>query len=468
MKWRWMTAMVLGLLSASRLGMATELRETFSCPPTEARPHTFWYWMSGNISREGLTADLEAMKRAGIGGAVIFNIGGHGTAGPVKVLSPQWRELMGHAIREAGRLGIEINLNNSMCGWSSSGGPWITPDLAMQKLTWSQTAVRGATIFDAVLAQPPAKLGYYRDVAVLAFPTPPDEQRPDPVPVITASDPRFNPARLLADQSATVGGGNWDGPQATPASAALLAAVPKGQTCFVQMEYPQPFAARSLHLAFDGPGSKGTLQASEDGTHWRPVQSFAPRNRASVDLAFAAAPVRYWRVVFAAEGSIRLTELQLSARCRISQWTGKAMFDAYGLDKPAFTDPAQAAPESGLIYRERIVDLTDRLEASGRLVWDVPPGHWTILRFGFTPTGSRTNPSPEGYNGLECDKFNAAALDVHFKHSLQPWFEDRELNPLIQYVHVDSYERGRRTGRPGCPRSSSGDGGTTCGPTCRC
>ena len=150
----------LFLLAAPLLAEVTaglEERE-FMTPPPSARPHVYWYWMNGNISREGLTADLEAMKRAGIGGAGIFNIGGHGGSGPVKVLSPEWRELMRHAIREAGRLGIEINLNNSMSGWSSSGGPWITPELAMQKLTWSETPVSGAAKFDSVLTHPPTLL----------------------------------------------------------------------------------------------------------------------------------------------------------------------------------------------------------------------------------------------------------------------------------------------------------------------
>jgi hypothetical protein len=194
----WITA---GLLTFSTAWAADQnassisLAEAFRLPPASARPHCFWYWMGGYISREGLTADLEAMKRGGLGGAMIFNIAGHGPEGPVPVFSPQWRELMRHAIREAGRLGLEINMNNSMQGWSSSGGPWITPELAMQKLTWSETRVHGGATFEGVLPQPPTKLDYYRDVAVLAFCTPPIERMPDPVPTITASDREFNPAR---------------------------------------------------------------------------------------------------------------------------------------------------------------------------------------------------------------------------------------------------------------------------------
>lgn len=433
-----------GLLAASGVhGAPSRLEKSFVTPPPAAKPHVYWYWMNGNISREGLTADLEAMKRAGIGGAGIFNIGGHGGRGPINVLSPEWRELMRHAIREAGRLGIEINLNNSMSGWSSSGGPWITPDLAMQKITWSETPVSGGIKFDAVLSQPPALQNYYRDVAVIVFPTPGAERAPDPIPTFTSSDPKFDPTPLKSGKSPVPVGGNWDGPSATPAQEVTLEPSAAGQDCFVQMEYAQPFAPNSMRLAFAGGGVKGTLQASEDGRQWKPVTTFVPRGNAPVDLALAAAPARYWRVVLVTTSTIRLTELQLSARYRIAEWTGKAMFDPYGLDKPSFTSPSTAIPEACVIHHDQIIDLTGKMDASGRLVWDVPPGQWTILRFGRALTGSQNAPSDEpGGLGLECDKLNAAALDVHFKNSLQPWFDDKELNPLIQYVHVDSYERG--------------------------
>jgi len=436
----WITA---GLLTfgpawaADQNASSLDLAEAFRLPPASARPHCFWYWMGGYISREGLTADLEAMQRGGLGGAMIFNIAGHGPEGPVPVFSPQWRELMRHAIREAGRLGLEIDLNNSMQGWSSSGGPWITPELAMQKLTWSETRVQGGATFDGVLPQPPTKLDTYRDVAVLALRTPPIERMPDPVPTITASDPAFHPQPLLAAQLGPPDGSPWRDPKIKPAPAAALAAVAKGQTRFVQLSYAQPFAPRSFHLAFAGSGVRGKLETSEDETQWRLVRSFGPRGPAPVDFSFNAAPARHWRVVFSETESVRIAELLLSARCRIDGWSAKAMFDMYALDNPPFTDEADAAPTDAVIHRAQIVDLSAQMDAAGRLRWEAPAGEWTILRFGYTPTGSLAHAGE-----LECDKFNSAALDVHFQNSLQPWFDDPELNRCIQYVHVDSYEKG--------------------------
>ena len=446
LKRQWMhLATVLCLLAASRIAFASALEDLFVQPPASAKPHVYWYWMCGNISREGITADLEAMHRAGIGGAAIFNIGGHGRREAdrrVRVMSSEWRDLMRHAIREAGRLGIEINLNNSMAGWSSSGGPWITPELAMQIVTWSEVPVHGGTQFDAVLPQPPTRLDYYREIAVLAFPTPAAELTPRPLPVVTASSPGFDIRPLQAQHLSAIGR-NWDSEDKDfPEAVALSAA--EGHEPFVQFAYAEPFSARWLHIAFaQNGGGEGKLEASNDGAHWRTIQSFAHRNLAPVDLALAVPPARFWRVKFPAGKKLMLTGLQLNTGYLLTEWTGKAKFDSIGLNTPSFTAPDNVAPESCVICRDQIIDLTGKLDRAGHLSWDVPTGDWTILRIGYTPTGAKVGPAEEhAGQGLECDKCNPAALDVHFKNSLQPWFDDPELNPLIQYVHIDSYERG--------------------------
>ncbi len=127
--------------------------------------------MNGNVTREGITADLEAMKRVGIGGAQIFNADCGIPAGPVKFMSPEWLELVKHAAQEAQRLGLELCMHNC-AGWSSSGGPWNTPEHGMQDLTSSERRVTGPKHFSEVLPAPPAKLDAYRDIVVLAFPAP--------------------------------------------------------------------------------------------------------------------------------------------------------------------------------------------------------------------------------------------------------------------------------------------------------
>jgi hypothetical protein len=148
-----------------------DLAAGFASPPASARPHTWWHWMNGNVTKEGITADLEGMARVGIGGAQIFNVLEGIPDGPVPYLSPQSLDMFRHAAAEAERLGIELCFHNC-AGWSCSGGPWIKPDKAMQTVVTSETHVKGPKHFEAVLPQPKANLDYYRDIAVIAFPTP--------------------------------------------------------------------------------------------------------------------------------------------------------------------------------------------------------------------------------------------------------------------------------------------------------
>lgn len=146
------------------------LADSFQNPPHSARPQTWWHWMNGNVTREGITLDLEAMRQIGLGGFQNFDAGTGIPKGPVQYLSPEWLALKEHAIREAGRLGLEFTMHNCP-GWSSSGGPWITPERGMQEVTWSESYVAGGQPVSIRLAQPTTRLNHYRDVAVLAFPS---------------------------------------------------------------------------------------------------------------------------------------------------------------------------------------------------------------------------------------------------------------------------------------------------------
>ncbi len=147
------------------------LEEGFRNPPNSAKPHTWWHWVNDNISKEGITADLEAMKRAGVGGAQIFNVDVGVPSGGVTFMSDRWREMMVHAVKEANRLGIELCVHNC-AGWSSSGGPWVKPEHAMLIVVTRAVQVQGPRRFSERLPQPETRAGFYRDIAVLAFPTP--------------------------------------------------------------------------------------------------------------------------------------------------------------------------------------------------------------------------------------------------------------------------------------------------------
>jgi hypothetical protein len=148
--------------------------------------------MDGNLSRGGITADLESMRQAGIGGAIIMEVNVGIPRGGVEFMSPDWKTLFKHAVAEAERLGIEISLITGP-GWTGSGGPWVEPAQSMQHLVGKATRVKGPILYDDTLARPdrrPAFFGdgllppalerqkdeYYRDVMVLAYPTPPRQE----------------------------------------------------------------------------------------------------------------------------------------------------------------------------------------------------------------------------------------------------------------------------------------------------
>ena len=153
------------------------IKEQFVNPPDSARPHTWWHWMNGNVTKEGITADIEAMAEVGVGGAQIFNVADMDSCripeGPCDYMSDEWLEMVRHAVAEADRAGIEICMHNC-AGWSSSGGPWITPEFAMKKVAFSEQTVTGGHLVTQLLAVPNTVRGYYQDIAVVAFPTPAD------------------------------------------------------------------------------------------------------------------------------------------------------------------------------------------------------------------------------------------------------------------------------------------------------
>lgn len=136
----WMICMLVATTA-----LADDLDQNFLAPPDSAKPWVYWFWQNGLVSRDGITADLEAMKHAGLRGALWMWAGVKEMEerGPVKFMSPEWWKLMRHTVREADRLGLRINLYNGT-GWSHSGGPWVKPELSMQQVerVW-ETRIQG-------------------------------------------------------------------------------------------------------------------------------------------------------------------------------------------------------------------------------------------------------------------------------------------------------------------------------------
>jgi len=314
---------------------ASDLWQQFVTPPDAARPWVYWYFMDGNLTRQGMSADLQAMKRVGIGGGIYLEVGLGIPRGPVPMMSKPWQQLLGDAFAEADTLGMQLAMATGP-GWCGTGGPWIKPELAMQHLVASETAVTGPAQFDDALPQPPPRKPYfgeatltpdlrkqwknfYRDVAVLAFPTPAGKAR-------------------IAD-------------------------------------------------------------VEEKALYHRDAFSSMPHVKPFLTVA----------------------------------------------------DPAAVPPDQCVDPRQ-IVDLTDKLSPDGHLSWDVPPGQWTILRFGRTLTGQTTRPAPDPGLGFESDKLSKEAVDAHFDAYLGTLLastgEPQHPGVGLTTMHFDSWEMGSQNWTP--------------------
>ena len=184
----WVIFLVLtGYLAICR---ADSLQSMFATPTDSARPGVYWYFMDGNQDRDEMTADLESMKKAGIGSVLFLEVNIGVPAGPVAFMSEPWQSNLVHAVRTTERLGMEFILGTGP-GWAGSGGSWVTPEDSMQHLVGSSTRIKGPSLFDQKLPVPPPHPAnhfagmnaehqairdrWYRDEAVIAFPTPPEE-----------------------------------------------------------------------------------------------------------------------------------------------------------------------------------------------------------------------------------------------------------------------------------------------------
>lgn len=177
------------------------LESGFQLPPDSCKPHTWWHWMNGHVTKEAITRDLEDMKRIGLGGFTLWNTQEGTPTGPVKYGSEEWWSLLDHTMKEAERLGLDMGIFNG-AGWSSTGAPFVTPDKAMQEVAWTETDAKGPGKVKLKLPVPKAALGierdmkkdpvinrryympretvegYFRDIAVFAVPSLPAGQSP--------------------------------------------------------------------------------------------------------------------------------------------------------------------------------------------------------------------------------------------------------------------------------------------------
>ena len=168
---------LLSLALSHAAAPADPLEKEFVAPPDAARPGVYWCFMDGNLNGPEMLKDLESMKEAGLGNALLMEVDVGVPRGPVKFMSEEWQNLFANAVHLAERLGIDMTLLAGP-GWCGSGGPWVKPEQSMQHLVFSTMDTKGPARFDDVLPMPAQRIDawhnmaspFYEDVVVYAFP----------------------------------------------------------------------------------------------------------------------------------------------------------------------------------------------------------------------------------------------------------------------------------------------------------
>lgn len=429
---------------------AADVTAVFTNPPEQARPWVFWYWMHAAVSKKGITADLESMKKAGIGGAYLMPIGDTSAKlpydHPVRQLTPEWWSMVNHAIKEAKRLELKLAMHFSD-GFALGGGPWIRPEQSMQKLTWSKRYIRSGSKEVIKLDQPQSNEGYYRDVAVFAYPS--------------KSSAAFAGKKLHPEVTTSTG-----------VKAGFLAVPDPGNkqsfktdsAAWIQYQYPQPFTARSVRIHIGGNNYQSLrlrFESSDDGVHFKKVTRLEPPRHGWQDtdedytFSIPATTAKYFRFVYDKRGSEPGAEDLDAAKWKPSL----KVMGIYPDDEPvinqyeakngsiwriaANTDATQV-PDQDAVPLKKMIDLSGKMTQDGTVNWTPPPGNWVIVRIGHTSTG-HVNATGGAGKGLECDKFDPAAVTLQFNNWFAKAFEKTDpglAKEVLKIFHVDSWECG--------------------------
>ncbi len=443
-----LAACTFAAAASNRPASAYDLGESFRSPPPEYRPMAWYFWNGGHVSRDGLTKDLDDMRATGIGGGMVMHVASLTRGGPVEFLSGEWRALMAHMFREAARNSLRFGVHNCP-GYSSSGGPWVPVEQSMKSLGWTETPVTGPGRRKVRLPRPPARLDFYRDVAVLAYPERKgggDLLRRHREAVSVKSGGRALELDKLTDRN--------------PATDLVVAT-----SVAVTVAFAEPVTVCAALWGGRGAGkdAAGTLSYVDETGAATKIARFAFARRSAMNKTANFTPVtaRSFRFEFdesyRQSRETRLAELGLFTSPLIADPAWKAHFasqlhatdpDWQQLHELAGkADPPGSAPEGlpAVPSAGDVLDLTEFLGPDGTLDWDAPPGDWTVIRFGMTTNGKGPHPAPPtGSASLECDKLDGRAMRAHLESYIGRLAEDA--GPLaggsFRFSEIDSYEVG--------------------------
>ncbi|MCR4824454.1 MAG: glycosyl hydrolase family 2, partial [Bacteroidales bacterium] len=395
--------------------------QAFRDPEDAVRTKVWWFHGETPTTREGITADLEAYKAAGVGGVVYYDQVHGPAAGALEAFSQEWWDMLKFAASEARRVGLsfEINLSNGYV----AGGPWITPETGMQRLCSSDTLVHGARAFHGRLAVPSRQEGW-RDVALLAFPVDPLLWQDHPLDGVLDCGRPFT-------------------------ARSLTYTAPKGaKSRNGAMNYPDGPRETFYGMMYYDPDPAGVLEASDDGTTWKsvctlPTPGGSP-GLAQRTLAFGPVTAKHFRI----RTDKNLRDVVLSSRAQEDRWEEKAAYFS-----EFYTGDATPRYTEGMVDPASVIDLTGRMRPDGTLDWEIPAGDWMLLRIASEPTRGATKHGRRNLMGLECDKMSKEAARLHFNA-----YAKRILDTLDRIgakpsgICMDSHEAGPQNWTADFPR----------------
>jgi hypothetical protein len=467
------------------------LEQGFRNPPDSARPRVWWHWMNGNITKEGIKADLEWMKRVGIGGFQNFDAG---LTTPQVVprrltyMTPEWKDAFHYTAQLAQSMNLEMAIAGSP-GWSESGGPWVPAKDGMKKYVWSEVRVKGGQPFRGRLPKPPSNTGAFQNVPVMDFGASmggqsfkPPEYYED-VATIAYKLPDADVALADLHPKVTSSGGTFDLAKLTDGDLATMQLLPStrdGKPGWVQFEFERPQTVKAVTVAGGGVDPLAalggavqetrSLEASEDGQTFRRLAGIPATVFGQVTIAVPATTARFFRVtfnnppptmdlsaLFGSEGGPPPTpkgndigEIVLHTASKVNRFEEKAAFSTTAVDDTFATPPAGDATA-----QPDVVDLTGQVGADGTLSWDVPPGSWKIVRFGYSLLGITNHPASPEATGLEVDKLDPVAVKAYFTNYLDQ-YKDATGGLMgkagLAYMVTDSWEAGAQNWTKSLPQ----------------
>jgi hypothetical protein len=462
-----------------------DLEKDFQNPPESAKPRVWWHWMNGNITKEGIRADLEWMHRVGIGGFQNFDAAlmtPQIVGKRLVYMTPEWKDAFLFTTKLADSLGLEMAIAGSP-GWSESGGPWVKPEQAMKKLVWSETRIEGGKPFSGTLPKPPSTTGPFQNLSIReAFSLTGQKEMPPPefyadAAVVAFRVPESDVSLASLNPKVTSSGGKFalaDLTDGDLVKSTLLPYTKPGENAWIQFEFAKPETMQALTIVGGGYGgmfgmgadpNNRALEVSDDGRNFTKVTDIPTGGVEQKTLTFSPVSGKYFRFTWKTPvpqppfnigdafgidlssmpkppAGTQVAELVLYKVARVNRFEEKA---AFSTATDLYSSPTPELKPDEAIQKADLIDLTSKMKPDGTLDWTPPAGNWVVLRMGYSLTGHKNSPASPEATGLEVDKLNAGYVKTYFNNYLDQYKEATGGlmgSRGLKYMITDSWEAG--------------------------